>query len=37
MTADVGFPTLRLIRIRVGSVYLEGLKSGEVREIEGFI
>jgi len=31
MTAAVGFPTLRLMRIRVGTVPLESLKAGEVR------
>lgn len=34
MTAAVGFPTLRLVRVRVGDYRLENLKSGEVREIE---
>ena len=34
MTAAVGFPTLRLIRVRVGNWMLEGLKVGEVRTIE---
>lgn len=34
MTAHVGFPTLRLIRRAVGDWTLEGLASGEWREIE---
>lgn len=34
MTAAVGFPTLRLIRVRIGNWKLEGMKVGEVREIE---
>jgi 23S rRNA pseudouridine2457 synthase len=34
MTAAVGFPTLRLIRVRVGSFQLGDLKAGEVRELE---
>ncbi len=34
MTAAVGFPTLRLVRVRVGEMYLEGLHAGEVKEIE---
>ncbi|WKW45415.1 pseudouridine synthase [Myroides sp. JBRI-B21084] len=34
MTAAVGFPTLRLIRVRIGNWYLEGLKVGEVVEIK---
>jgi len=33
MTSAVGFPTLRLVRIRIGNVYLNNLKSGEVNEI----
>lgn len=34
MTSAVGFPTLRLVRVRIGNVYLNGLKSGEVIEIK---
>ena len=34
MTAAVGFPTLRLVRIRIGSINLGSLKPGEVREID---
>ncbi len=33
MTSAVGFPTLRLVRIRIGNIYLNELKSGEVKEI----
>ncbi|WP_396181354.1 pseudouridine synthase [Flavobacterium sp.] len=33
MTSAVGFPTLRLIRVRVGNIELDDLKAGEVREI----
>ena len=33
MTSAVGFPTLRLVRIRIGNIYLNDLKSGEVNEI----
>lgn len=33
MTAAVGFPTLRLVRIRIGNVLLDDLKVGEVREV----
>jgi 23S rRNA pseudouridine2457 synthase len=33
MTSAVGFPTLRLVRVRIGNVYLNELKSGEVKEI----
>lgn len=36
MSAAVGFPTLRLIRVRIDSILLEGLKLGEVKEVEGF-
>jgi len=36
MTSAVGFPTLRLVRIRVGNVYLDDLKSGEVKEVGQF-
>ena len=31
MTAAVGFPTLRLIRYRIGDCNIEGLKPGEMR------
>jgi 23S rRNA pseudouridine2457 synthase len=34
MTAAVGLPTLRLIRVRVGDVSLSGLMPGETRVIE---
>ena len=37
MTAAVGFPTLRLVRVRIGHLYLVGLKAGEVREIESLL
>ncbi|MEE4212109.1 MAG: pseudouridine synthase [Parvularcula sp.] len=33
MTAAVGLPTLRLVRWRVGSFTLEGLESGQWREV----
>ena len=37
MTAAVGFPTLRLMRVRIGGLVLGelGLKSGEWRELDG--
>ena len=35
MTAAVGFPTLRLVRIRVDNIHLQ-LKAGEVQEVESF-
>lgn len=37
MTAAVGFPTLRLIRVRVGNILLNDLKAGEVAEVEEFL
>lgn len=36
MTAVVGFPTLRLVRVRVGGMHLIGLAPGEVREVNDF-
>lgn len=33
MTAAVGFPTLRLIRARIGQLSLQGLQPGEWREV----
>ena len=36
MTAAVGFPTLRLVRIRVGNIFLNDLKAGEVVEVSTF-
>ena len=33
MTSAVGFPTLRLVRVRIGNIYLGDLEPGEVREI----
>lgn len=37
MTSAVGYPTLRLVRIRVGKIHLGDLKIGEVKEIDSFI
>ena len=34
MTAKIGFPTLRLVRARIGEVSVEDLKPGEWREID---
>ena len=34
MTAAVGFPTLRLVRVRIGNLWLEALQPGEVREVD---
>lgn len=36
MTAAVGFPTLRLIRVRVGNIHLGDLPTGQVREVSHF-
>lgn len=36
MTSAVGFPTLRLIRIRVGNIHLNQLKAGQVVEVKNF-
>lgn len=33
MTAFVGFSTLRLVRVRIGDITLEGLSVGEVKEV----
>lgn len=34
MTAKTGFPTLRLIRFRIGSLTIEGLAPGEMMELD---
>lgn len=34
MTAAVGFPTLRLVRVRIGNELLENMAAGEVRELD---
>lgn len=36
MTAAVGFPTLRLIRVRIGKEKIEGLLPGEFIQVEGY-
>jgi 23S rRNA pseudouridine2457 synthase len=36
MTAAVGFPTLRLVRVRIGDVHLNDLQAGEVIEVSDF-
>lgn len=36
MTAAVGFPTLRLVRVRIGNELLNSLKPGEVQAVEEF-
>jgi 23S rRNA pseudouridine2457 synthase len=37
MTAAAGFPTLRLIRVRIGNIYLGGMQAGEVKEVESLL
>jgi 23S rRNA pseudouridine2457 synthase len=37
MTSSVGFPTLRLIRVRIGEISLGDLADGEVREVEALM
>ena len=36
MTAAVGFPTLRLVRVRIGNVFLNELQAREVLEVSDF-
>lgn len=36
MTAAVGFPTLRLVRVRVGNLHINDMKAGDVKEILNF-
>jgi len=36
MTAAAGFPTLRLVRVRIGNILLADLPAGEVREVKSF-
>ncbi|MBK8600930.1 MAG: pseudouridine synthase [Flavobacterium sp.] len=36
MTAAVGFPTLRLVRVRIGNIHLNDLQSGQVVEVAEF-
>jgi 23S rRNA pseudouridine2457 synthase len=36
MSAAVGYPTLRLIRVRIGDILLNKMKSGEVVEVNNF-
>ena len=36
MTAAVGFPTLRLVRIRIGPININSMKSGEVISLPDF-
>ena len=36
MTSAVGFPTLRLVRVRIGSIALENLQAAQVQEVAAF-
>ncbi|WP_266204546.1 pseudouridine synthase [Pontibacter kalidii] len=36
MTAAVGFPTLRLVRVRIGNIRISEMAAGEVREVSCF-
>jgi len=36
MTSAVGFPTLRLVRVRVGNIHLNDMQAGEVKEVMNF-
>ena len=33
MTSAVGFPTLRLVRTRIGNIHLKNMQTGEVKEL----
>lgn len=37
MTAAVGFPTLRLVRVRIGHIHLDDLQPGEVVEMKSLL
>lgn len=36
MTSVVGFPTLRLVRVRVGAIHVNDMNAGDVVEVETF-
>ncbi|WP_396603314.1 pseudouridine synthase [Algibacter sp. R77976] len=36
MTSVVGFPTLRLVRVRVGAIYVNAMDAGDVIEVDAF-
>lgn len=36
MTSAVGFPTLRLVRVRTGNIHLNNMQVGEVIEVDSF-
>ena len=37
MTAVVGFPTLRLLRVRIGEIQLSGMAPGDILETDDFL
>lgn len=37
MTAAVGFPTLRLVRVRIGTIEINGMNAGDVEEITSIL
>ena len=37
MTAVVGYPTLRLVRVRIGTIHINNMPAGEVKEVNSFI
>ncbi|PCH53599.1 MAG: pseudouridine synthase [Flavobacteriaceae bacterium] len=37
MTAVVGFPTLRLVRVRIGKMHINNMKAGEVIKTDNFL
>jgi len=37
MTSAVGFPTLRLVRVRVGDIKLDKMQVGDVVEVDGLV
>lgn len=37
MTAAVGYPTIRLVRVRIGEIHLNGLEVGDVKELDKLI
>ena len=36
MTAAVGFPTLRLVRVRIGSIHIDSMNAGDVVTLDDF-
>lgn len=37
MTATVGFPTLRLVRVRIGDIHVDNLQPGDVVELDNLL